>query len=29
MELKGTVQDIIYKNETNGYTIAGFDMESA
>ena len=29
MELKGTVQDIIYKNETNGYTIATFDMESA
>ncbi len=29
MELKGTVQDIIYKNETNGYTIASFDMESA
>ena len=28
MELKGTVQDIIYKNETNGYTIATFDMES-
>ena len=29
MELKGTIQDIIYKNETNGYTIATFDMESA
>ena len=29
MELKGTVQDIIYKNEANGYTIATFDMESA
>ena len=29
MEFKGTVQDIIYKNETNGYTIATFDMESA
>ena len=28
MELKGTVQDIIYKNETNGYTIATFDMET-
>lgn len=29
MELKGTVQDIIYKNESNGYTIATFEMESA
>ena len=29
MELKGTLQDIIYKNEINGYTIATFDMESA
>ncbi len=29
MELKGTIKDIIYKNETNGYTIATFDMESA
>ena len=29
MELKGIVQDIIYKNETNGYTIATFEMESA
>ena len=28
MELKGTLQDIIYKNETNGYTIATFDTES-
>ena len=29
MELKGIIQDIIYKNETNGYTIATFEMESA
>ena len=28
MELTGTVQDIIYKNETNGYTIATFETES-
>ena len=29
MELKGTIQDVIYKNEVNGYTIATFEMESA
>ncbi len=29
MELKGTIQDVIYKNEINGYTIATFEMESA
>ena len=29
MELKGTINDIIYKNEINGYTIATFEMESA
>ena len=29
MELKGTIEDIIYKNEINGYMIATFDMESA
>lgn len=29
MELKGTILEIIYKNETNGYTIAVFEMESA
>lgn len=27
MELKGTIQDIIYKNETNGYLIAIFQTE--
>ena len=29
MELKGTIEDIIYKNEINGYMIANFEMESA
>lgn len=29
MELTGIVEDIIYKNETNGYTIATFQMESS
>ncbi len=29
MELTGIIEDIIYKNETNGYTIATFQMESS
>ncbi len=29
MEIKGEVEDIIYKNETNGYTIASFYMQNA
>lgn len=27
MELKGQVEDIIYQNETNSYTIAEFSTE--
>ena len=27
MELKGSLQDIIYKNETNGYCIATFETD--
>lgn len=29
MELTGIIEDIIYKNEANGYTIATFQMESS
>lgn len=29
MELTGTVEDVIYKNESNGYMIATFNMTSA
>ena len=27
MEITGEIQDIIYKNETNSYTIAEFDTQ--
>ena len=28
MEIKGQILEIIYRNDSNGYTIAGFEKEN-